>query len=163
MRPVDASKPPSMIPTWQEKWLLTTLPSGASKTIINRFNTKALRALWKGCGLCIGRAEDDPSSKPRARPTHSTDLETKERGSDLSMVPQRISSKAGMRITFPDWRLTAHSTSPFYDSHNPRIMWCFLNSESAPLNYMSLAQRCALYVSYSVDHTQLTIIMTGKW
>lgn len=78
------------------------------------------------------------------------------------MVPQRISSKAGIRITSPDWRLTAHSTSPFYDSHNPRIMWYFLNSESAPLNYMSPAQRCALYVSYSVDHTQLTIIMTGK-
>lgn len=48
MKPVDASRPPSMIPTWQDKRLLTTLPSGASKTT-NRGTLKVLRVweLWK--------------------------------------------------------------------------------------------------------------------
>lgn len=41
MKPVDASKPPSMIPTWQDKWLLTTLPSGALKT-----TSRSLETLW---------------------------------------------------------------------------------------------------------------------
>lgn len=41
MKPVDASKPPSMIPTWQDKWLLTTLPSGASKT-----TNRSVETLW---------------------------------------------------------------------------------------------------------------------
>lgn len=57
MRPVEASKPPSMIPTWQDKWLLTTLPSGASKAIINGFNRRALKALREDCGVA--------SAKPR--------------------------------------------------------------------------------------------------
>lgn len=69
--------------------------------------------------------------------------------------------KAGIRTESADLHFTVPFTSPFYYSHNPRVLGCFLNSESAPyLNYLPLALGCALYVLYGMNHAPLAIIMT---
>lgn len=83
-------------------------PKWSFKNNNKEVQQKGLEGNVKRLQCRTGRAENDPSLKHRVHPTHSTDLETEERRNDLSMVTQRISSKAGMRIKSPDLHLSAY-------------------------------------------------------
>ena len=68
---------------------------------MKRFNIEALRAPCEGCGAA---AVEQITVRPQIPEPTPLILwtQTEERGKDLSMVPQRPSGKARIRIRSPD-------------------------------------------------------------
>lgn len=102
-------------------------PKWSFKNNNKHIQQKGLEGTVKKLGRCIGQTENDKPLKHQISPlnptpcAHSIDVETEERGNELSVVTQRITCKAGIRIKCSDLHFGAHFTPPFYTVINPGL------------------------------------------